>query len=154
VDRIISEVADRAKKHAPPGKLWRSKEDSRVRPTHVHAHGQVVPGNLRFSVPSMQWDMEHRGLGPATFMRYPKDESSRAVVNIVNCRCVADDLPDHVKDMIRAEKARLEGARVHGKVIAEGPFVVQAEYGDVYPLGLVADGAFFMTRAAAEAQAR
>lgn len=85
VEELARSVRDEQRKLAPPTKEWVTMRDDRVRPEHRKTDRQVVPGNLRFELPSHPWDREHRGLGPHTYMRFPKDETSRAVVNIINC---------------------------------------------------------------------
>jgi hypothetical protein len=78
VHRIAQQVELEAKRLAPPTKSWVTVADDRVRPTHVAAQGQVVPGNLRFAINSMDWDRQHRGVGDKTYMRAPRDQTSRA----------------------------------------------------------------------------
>jgi hypothetical protein len=46
-------VRDRAQRNAPDGKVWVTAHDERVRPSHVHADGQVVPDNLRYLIPKV-----------------------------------------------------------------------------------------------------
>lgn len=146
-DRVVAE----AKRLAPPTKAWISLRDGRVRDTHVEADQKQtdIPGNLRFKVTSMQWDIDNRGLGPHTWMQEPRDESSRAVANILNCRCKRVDDPEGIRKLISRSQP-ISGARtVTSVVVCEGHLVVQAEFGDRYDLGLAADGAHFMSGAAA-----
>jgi hypothetical protein len=154
VNRIGRAAADAAKQNAPGTKLWQTMEDSRVRPEHRRANQQEIPENLRFTVKSHPWDQKHRGLGEFTYMLAPRDESSRAVVNLINCRCWPVVNPDGIADLVTWEEAEAAGKRVRGTVVCEGNLVVQAEYGDVYPGGLVVDGTWFMHRAAVDVAAR
>ncbi|MFD0351757.1 hypothetical protein ACFQ0M_48040 [Kitasatospora aburaviensis] len=71
VGRIGDKIATQAKRLAPPTKQWVTVGDDRVRHTHVQTEGQTVPNNLRFKVPSMDWDRRHRGLGAYTYMKAP-----------------------------------------------------------------------------------
>ena len=151
VNRVGEKATELAKAGAPPTKLWQTMEDARVRPEHRRANQQVVPENLRFTVKSHPWDMEHRGLGEFTYLLEPRDESSGAVVNLKNCRCWPVIDPDGVADLVSWEEAQVTGKRVRGLVVADGNLVVQAERGDIYPGGLVCDGTWFMAKAAAEA---
>jgi hypothetical protein len=153
VQEAAEEVARRARAHAPALKMWQTMEDAKVRHTHVKANKQQVPVNLRFTIKSMDWDIQHRGVGPWTYMLFPRDESSRALANLLNCRCVLRFDKDGVGKYVKTTEARAEGAKATAKVVAEGNLVVQAEYGDVYPFGNHSEGAFFMGRAAAEVQA-
>lgn len=149
VRRIGERVEAHAKALAPPTKKWVTMADDRVRRTHVSTNDQVVPNNLRFEVPSMDWDRKHRGLGPTTYMKLPRDESSRAVANIKNCRCTATlDLQGIARGINTGEPV-VAGKVVKVTVVCEGNKVLPAEFGDVYPGGLIATGAHFMARAAA-----
>jgi hypothetical protein len=150
VRRIGERVEARARKLAPPTKTWVTVGDDKVRHTHVVTNGQDVPGNLRFEVLSMDWDRRHRGLGEFTYMKEPKDETSRAVANIKNCRCYAQLDPQGIARGINARQPVVTGKTVRLTVVCEGDKVVQSEFGDVYPGGLVAQGAHFMAKAAAE----
>lgn len=154
IHEIAREVERQAKVFAPPTKKWITVADDKVRPTHVAAHGQEVPANLRFKINSMQWDMQHRGLGPITYMKEPRDSSSRAVANIKNCRCHAQSIPDGISRNIRTLPPVVAGSTVTVKVVAEGDWVVEAELGTLYPGNLEAKGAFYMRRAAAVVAAR
>ncbi|MFJ3793566.1 hypothetical protein [Kitasatospora sp. NPDC090091] len=147
VGEIADKVAAQARRLAPPTKQWITVGDDRVRHTHVQTEGQSVPDNLRFEVPSMDWDRRHRGLGAHTYMKAPRDQTSRAVANIKNCRCHTTLDPAGISRGINSGPPIVAGNRVTVTVVCEGDLVVQAELGDVYPGGLVAAGAHFMARA-------
>ncbi|MFJ4988740.1 hypothetical protein ACIP9H_33690 [Streptomyces sp. NPDC088732] len=149
VYRIAQQVEVEAKRLAPPVKRWVTMADDRVRPTHVQAQGQEVPGNLRFEINSMSWDRRHRGLGKYTYMMEPRDQSSRAVANIKNCRCTTAIDPDGIARNITTGQPVVSGKKVTVTVTAQAKGIVEAEVGTVYPGNLVADGAHFMARAAA-----
>lgn len=154
VHRIGQQVEVEAKRLAPPVKRWITVGDDKVRPTHVAAQGQEVPGNLRFAINSMDWDREHRGVGPQTYMLAPRDESSRAVANLKNCRCTTHSDPDGIARHINTGPPVISGKKVTVTVTARGNWVVEAEVGTVYPGNLVAAGAHFMSRGAAIVAAR
>lgn len=154
VQRIAHQVEIEAKRLAPPTKRWVTMGDDRVRPTHVEAQGQVVPGNLRFELNSMRWDIEHRGVGAHTYMLEPGDRTSRAIANLKNCRCTTHKDPDGIARHINAGQPVVAGKKVTVTVSVQAPKVVEAEVGTVYPGNLVADGAHFMSRAAAMVAAR
>ncbi|RSS97253.1 hypothetical protein EF903_01660 [Streptomyces sp. WAC05292] len=151
---IAREVERQAKVFAPPTKKWVTVADDKVRPTHIAAHGQEVPANLRFKINSMQWDRDHRGVGPLTYMKAPRDESSRAVANLKNCRCHARTIPDGISRHINTRPPVVTGSTVTVKVVAVGEWVIPAEIGTVYPGNLEAKGAYYMARAAAAVAAR
>lgn len=154
VQRIAHQVEVEAKRLAPPVKRWVTMGDDHVRPTHVLAQGQDVPGNLRFELNSMRWDMEHRGVGPHTYMTEPRDRSSRAIANLKNCRCSTHRDPDGIARHINTGPPVVAGKKVTVTVSVQAPKVVEAEVGTVYPGNLVAEGTFFMSRAAAIVAAR
>ncbi|MFD0353015.1 hypothetical protein ACFVHW_04585 [Streptomyces sp. NPDC127110] len=154
VHEIAREVERQAKIFAPPTKQWITVGDDKVRPTHVAAHGQEVPDNLRFKINSMRWDRDHRGVGAFTYMKAPRDESSRAVANLKNCRCHARTIADGISRHINTHPPVVSGNTVTVKVVAAGEWVVPAELGTVYPGNLEAKGAFYMARAAAAVAAR
>lgn len=149
VEAVGRRVERQAKILAPPTKKWVTVADNDMRPTHVAANGQERPDNLRFEINSMEWDIKHRGVGPLTYMKFPRDESSRAVANLKNCECRADKIPDGISRNIRTTPAVVTGSKVTVTVVAEGEWVVAAEVGTVYPGNLVAPGVFYMARAAA-----
>jgi hypothetical protein len=154
IQRIAHQVVMEAKRLAPPTKRWVTMGDDKVRPTHISAQGQTVPGNLRFTINSMDWDRKHRGLGKHTFMDAPRDQTSRAVANLKNCRCTTHTDPQGIARHINAGQPVVTGKKVTVTVTAEAPMVVEAEVGTVYPGNLVAPGVFFMSRAAAIVAAR
>ncbi|WP_413100911.1 hypothetical protein [Streptomyces sp. Inha503] len=154
VQRIAHQVEVEAKRLAPPTKQWVTMADDKVRPAHLQAQGQVVPGNLRFKVNSMDWDRKHRGAGPNTYMLQPRDQSSRAVANLKNCRCTTVIDPEGIARNISTGQPIITGKKVTVTVTARGPMVVEAEVGTVYPGNLLADGTHFMAHAAAIVAAR
>ncbi|NEA53593.1 hypothetical protein G3I60_05330 [Streptomyces sp. SID13666] len=148
VRRLAQQVETEAKRLAPPTKRWVTMGDDKVRPTHVAAQGQTVPDNLRFTINSMDWDRHHRGVGPYTYMHAPRDESSRAVANLKNCRCTTYSDPHGIARHINTSEPVITGKKVTVTVYAQGPMVVEAEVGTVYPGNLPAPGVHFMARAA------
>ncbi|WP_328491171.1 hypothetical protein [Streptomyces zaomyceticus] len=154
VRRIAQRVEVEAQRLAPPVKKWVSMGDNKVRPTHVEANGQEVPDNLRFKLDSMEWDIKHRGVGAHTYMIRPKDESSRAVANLKNCRCTVHRDPDGIAQHINTGQPIVAGKKVTVTVSVEAPMVVEAELGTVYPGNLRAEGTHFMSRAAGIVAAR
>ncbi|MFF4188100.1 hypothetical protein ACFYZ9_33390 [Streptomyces sp. NPDC001691] len=154
VHDIARGVEREAKRLAPPTKRWVTVPDQHHHPTHIGANGQERPDNLRFEINSMDWDMRHRGLGPVTYMNAPRDETSRAVANIKNCRCRTQSIPDGIARNISTQPPVVTGSTVTVKVVVQGDYVVEAEVGTVYPGNLTAPGTFYMARAAAAVAAR
>lgn len=155
VHDVAKDAEKKAKSYAPATKVWVSRRDGRVRHTHDLAdreHGEI-PENARFKVKSMQWDRDNRGVGEYTYMRWPRDESSRAYVNLVHCRCVAVYKRGGMAESIEAGPVRVEGNVASNIVTAKGKYVLMAERGDFYPGDLIAEGTFFMSRAARDAAA-
>lgn len=150
---IAGDVEARAKAHAPPTKTWVHMNDALVRKQHRKAGGQEVPDNLRFILDSFQWDMEHRGVGPDSYLRFPRDESSRCFVQLVHCRCSIKVDADGIAKLISAGEPVFTGDAVVVNVVAEGDWVVEAEFGTIYPGDLVAPGVSYIGRAAREVAA-
>lgn len=175
VGEVAKQAGKIAKRGAPPTKTWISRRDGKVRMPHVHADGDEMPDNLRFKLTAFAWDLEHPGSLPVevekgtgasrwpdartvpgrhSYLLFPRDKSQGHFVQIVNCRCVLEMDPEGVARMIRVTEPVQFGTKVTAKVIAEGAYVEQAERGEVYPGGLVAEGEWFMRKAVLEMGAR
>lgn len=153
VRAIAKKVAVQARRLAPAGKKWVSMSDNNVRDTHREAHRlDELPANLRFAVRGQPWDIS-KGLSPGIdYLLEPKDTSTGLPldsVQHVHCRCVLALNPTALSARIRTGPARVEGSQVTVAVTCTHNMVLGAEYGDVYPTGLVAPGTHFMGRAAA-----
>lgn len=153
VRKVALKVAVQARRLAPAGKKWVSMSDSLVRVTHREAHKlSELPSNLRFAVPGTPWDVAH-GLSPGIdYLLEPKDTSTGLPldsVQHVHCRCVLALNPTALSSRIKTGPARVEGSHVEVAVTCTHADVLGAEYGDVYPGGIVAPGTHFMGRAAA-----
>lgn len=153
VRRIAKKVEGVARRLAPPGKRWVSMADERVRDTHRAAHKlEELPNNLRFEVPGQPWDIEH-GLSPGVdYLLKPKDTSTGLPldsVQHVHCRCILALNPAAIASRIHTGPTVVSNAGVRVEVVCDAPHVIEAEYGDVYPGGIVAKGTHFMARAAA-----
>lgn len=153
---IARQVAQQAKENAPPLKNWVSQHDPFVRPEHVEADlDKPVPENLRFKLRSTQWDREHRAVGPFSYIKQPPFEGdSRAFVLMVNCRCRAVRDADGIRKLIDVEQPIVQPLQVRVNVVCQGDYVVDSEFGTVYPGDLPAVGSFFMGRAAVQVAAR
>lgn len=174
VDRITRKVEAVAKKLAPPTKEWVTVRDDRVRHSHAGVEGEVMPSNLRFTLQAFMWDVQHPNIGGVrgdihrgtpggdgwagveanyagsfSYLLEPRDRSGEHFVQIVNCRCTLKIDPQGVARMVSRVRARAVGAHVKAKVVAQGPHVIGAEYGDEYPLPSgprKEDGTRFMRR--------
>jgi len=158
VNRVVIEVHLFAMRYAPPLKTWRTMRDSVVRREHRRTDRQARPVNVPFKLPTHPWDREHRGLGPWTYLQFPRDHADgRVVVNIRNCRCVLDWDDGGIAKLIDLRQAQVDGTRVHGLVWAEGEWVVESELGDAGGLGFdgyVVQPWYYMRRAAHTAAQR
>lgn len=163
VDRLAERVQGEAKKGAPPVKIWNTQRDARVRPTHIESDYQAVPGNLRFRLRSHPWDMgigrepdsewKPRAPGPFVYFDHPREEVYGAYLNYVHCRCYLTYDKEGISRLIRRTPAFVHGKKVTARVWVAGPGVIQAELGDVYPGDYVAEGTYFMRKAAMRAAA-
>lgn len=148
VERIAEEVATEGKRLAPAVKTWVSQRDGDVRDQHVEADGQTVPVNVRFALTSYQWDIDNRGVGPKTYLLFPRDPSGLAHVAIVNCRCFTELNYEQIRAGIRVEQAVVTGKRVTATAVSEGEGVLEAEMGDAYDVLDESVGERYMGRAA------
>lgn len=166
VATFVRDTEAEAKRQAPPTKTWRTARDAHVRRTHRGMDGEELPSNLRFKVQAYQWDIEHPGAMPVerntsgghqardapiapgqfSYMIEPRDHSVGHLVQIVSCRCRIVLDPQGVAKMVGSTGVTRVGTKVSGTVYAEGEHVIEAEYGDVYPGGFVAEGTFFMRK--------
>jgi hypothetical protein len=158
---VADDVRDTAKKLAPQTKTWVTRGDNRVRDTHreVKASGfnRDVPDNLRFYLRTMDWDAndeESNHLPPQTWMHYPRDKTSRAVVNILECRCHVRRF-HKLRNKIRTMPTQVVGPSVRIRVQVTGNRVVESEFGEKYT-GPPPDepGLRWMGKAASAAAAR
>ena len=176
VGTIAREVQEEAKRRAPPTKEWVSMGDNAVRKQHRRVNSQVRPDNLRFQLTAYLWDLQHphaigapvkRGTGGGwdgpdadmvegafSYLLAPRDQTAGAYVAIVNCRCVLLMHPDGISKLIKRTRTRVLGTKVQAVVYAQGEFMIEAEYGDVYPGDLFSPGTWFMTGAAIAVAAR
>lgn len=163
VGNIAKRVERFAKQFAPPMKRWVSMQDDNVRDTHVAAHGQEVPGNLRYGLISRAYDIEHHSALGVDYANQPNDPTAGLPGNSAQwirgdtpwgCRCRSVLLPTAIAERIKTGPVLVEGSTVRVVVSCDAPQVVKAEYGDYYPTphGVVHnDGTHFMGRAAAAA---
>lgn len=79
VQRLTGDLANAARRNAPPTKTWVSRRDVLVRPEHREAPGQEQPDNLRCVVRSPEYDQHHYGAGPHQQPREPCDPKARRV---------------------------------------------------------------------------
>jgi hypothetical protein len=132
VRNIARDLADNMARTAPPGAVWQTAADERVRPSHRESEGQTIPGNLRFQLPKMQYV---RGTGQYVttsgydLARAPRDEELPPEQKI-NCRCQRIELPHDVANHIRAHDPRVEGARCIAEVTVTYPRIAESEHPD------------------------
>ncbi|XTZ13927.1 hypothetical protein ACQSSU_20735 [Micromonospora echinospora] len=148
VQQIAEEVADAARRNAPPTKTWTSKGDALVRPEHREAHGQEVPESLRFVVRSPEYDRQHYGAGAHQQLREPRDPEGTPGAT-ANCRCQAVRDPDGVARNIHVHPVTVSGTQVVAHVTCHGNRVVDAEFGTDED-----EAARFMGRAVSEVARR
>lgn len=120
VRHITEQVADALRRNAPPGRIWITAHDERVRPTHVEAEGQLIPANLRFI-------LNHPTTTAKEQARAPRDPDL-SVGNRVSCRCVDATIAEAVREGVRDEGIVLAGPRVTGKASVTFPRVVESEH--------------------------
>jgi len=167
VQKIVVATEAEAKIQAPGTKRWMTRGDSIVRRTHRSVHGEEIPENLRFELKAYEWDVEHapatggipvelnRGghrfrdaplAGSNVYLKEPRDSSPGHYIQIVHCRCYLEVDPEGVAKWVSSSPAKARGTKVTGVVYAKHKLIHEAEYGDVYPGGVVAEGTYFMHR--------
>lgn len=130
VNRLAERVAEEARLRAPDGKRWVSVGDDRVRPSHRHTHGQLIPDNLRYRLPRIisvlgQADLVRPGYDLG---RVPRDAELPAYQRD-GCRCGSLPVPGAVARAISVRAAVVEGVRVRARVEVVFPRVAEAEFG-------------------------
>ena len=160
---VAKDVQASARKFAPGLKRWESMADDRVREQHVitDALHPAVPENVRYELPSYQWDRDHYGVGAITYMSHPKDYTSGLLEDaaaIHHCRCKSIVNPAGLSKKVLVRKATVTGTSVNALVSITGAYVIQAERGDIYPPPVRASaveerGTRFMQKGALSVQA-
>lgn len=129
IGRLAERVAEHAKGFAPPQKTWTSQGDPLVRKEHRKAHGQAIPGNLRYEVDSPRYDQEHYGVGPTQLLREPRDPNGSPGATY-NCRCYSVVDPDAVARAISAHPPVVGGSSVRAEVTCDYNRAHEAEFGN------------------------
>jgi hypothetical protein len=131
VERIVEDLRDEARRLAPDAKVWVTAEDERVRYSHEHVHGETIPENLRYRLPSVAY-VRRVGYVPvegrADLAREPRDPAL-PVEQRINCRCVSVGLPGVVAASIHAGSVTVSGRRVTGEVYTRFPRAEESEFG-------------------------
>lgn len=160
VTNLAKQVAVTARRTAPPVKEWETRRDDRVRPTHVATDRQRRPANLRFALPSTQWDIGIgrepdreayvRALG-VDYFDHPGEHLEWARGNYENCRCRIVWDPTGLARHVQHSDAVVTGTVARATVWVTAPHAVGAELGELYPTpygAQPAEGTYFMRKAA------
>jgi hypothetical protein len=129
ITRIARQVEDGAKSLAPVEKVWTATLNADCRKWHRDTHGQTVPYNLRFTLDTPEWEIQHEGYGPTEMAREPKDPVL-SYVNRVHCKCWLSYVPDGVSKTIHAEPAHAAGTVTSAAVYCDHKLAVPAEFGN------------------------
>lgn len=116
--------------------IHNSRDDDRVRPAHVEAHGQEIPANLRFRLRKQRYIRGGRGVGgfyvlsedEYVMAREPRDDSLPDDQK-ERCRCRAITIPGVIARRVVTMPAVVSGARVTGRVEVRFPRIVESEHG-------------------------
>lgn len=138
VKRLADEVADEARRRAPAARVWQNVDDERVRPAHVEADGQLIPGNLRFKLRKQVYvrgggrgsDVGGRTvLAPGYVLaREPRDEDLPPDQR-ENCRCADVTYPKMIAERIVAGPVSVNARRARARVQVRFPRIVESEHG-------------------------
>jgi Phage Mu protein F like protein len=129
VQKAADEVSEQWKANLPPEHEWVTMADALVRKTHRSAHGQKVPGNLRFVLDSPEYDRRHYGCGAQQQLRAPRDREGGTPGNTYNCRCQMKVSPEAIKQHVEVGRAVVSGAKARASVELRYPRIVESEYG-------------------------
>lgn len=131
VDRLAGAVADEARRRAPAAKIWLSRDDGRVRPSHVEAHGQTIPANLRFKLPKQRYV---RGTGQHVLApgfdlaRRPRDPNLPADQR-ANCRCLNITMAGLIGRRVVTSPALATPTRARAEVSVRFNRIVESHFG-------------------------
>ena len=142
VERLKGQVQDGARRRAPEAAVWVTMFDERVRFSHAEAHGQMIPGNLRFLLTQMIYVPKGRGrdgkaVNPAggwkptsghDLARKPRDEALPAHQR-ENCRCERHAIPGGVARTIHAGPTVVAGPRARAEVYTRFNRAAESEFG-------------------------
>src|SRR6266536_6048286 len=106
------QVSDRWRANLPPEHEWVTMADALVRKTHREVHGQRIPGNLRFVVPSPAYDRDHYGCGEQQLLREPRDRHGGTPGNTYSCRCLLRVNSEGIRRHVRTGPPVVSGTQV------------------------------------------
>jgi hypothetical protein len=128
VRRVAADVRDRVQRGAPDAKVWITRHDGRVRPSHREADRQEIPDNLRYLIPKVNTgnDLNDIRIG-FDQARAPRDPSL-PIGNRINCRCASLPLQGAIARAVRLDDAQLSGTRVSARVSVRFNRIVESEH--------------------------
>jgi hypothetical protein len=162
VDGLADQIRSAARRLAPDGKIWVTAGDERVRPSHRETDGQLIPGNLRYRLPAVEYVRKGRGPdgravrpggwkiieGRFDLARVPRD-SALPVHQAINCRCASVAAAGAVARSIHRTPVALAATRASAEVYSRFTRVAESEFGTSEDAG-----AHFMGGAIREVAAR
>lgn len=128
VRRVAAQVRDGAQRNAPDGAVWVTAHDERVRPSHVHADGQVIPDNLRYLIPKVNTGNDLNDIRAGYDQAKAPRDPNLPIGNRINCRCVSVPLRGVIARAIQLEDAHAYGTHVSARVSVRFPRVVESEH--------------------------
>lgn len=135
IDRLTAAVEREAKRGAPDAKVWVTRRDERVRPSHVYADGQEVPGNLRYKIPKVNTGNDVNDIRAGfDLARAPRDPDL-PIGNRANCRCESVILPNELARHISRTDVLIVGPRVRSTVACRFPRAAESEFGTDADIG-------------------
>jgi hypothetical protein len=137
--RLADMLAERVRANAPDARVWITKQDEKVRPTHVKADGQTIPTNLRFvldhpsSVQTSTAAADRSGTsspvegGEQELARKPRDPDL-SIGNRINCRCIDAGLPGLIAQHVAAGDVVQRGPQATATVSVTFSRIVESEH--------------------------
>jgi hypothetical protein len=134
VRRLADALADETRDRAPAAKVWLSRDDERVRPAHVRAHGQTIPANLRFKLRRQLYDGDDEtARAVALAAGYdlavaPRDEAL-PIGQRARCRCVRVTLLGVIARRVTTSEVTYSPSQARAQVAVRFARIVESEFG-------------------------
>jgi hypothetical protein len=129
IEHLTARVDTEAKRGAPDAKVWVTRRDERVRPSHVYADGQEVPANLRYKIPKVNTGNDVNDIRAGFDLARRPGDPHLPIGNRINCRCESVVLPNELARHIERTDVLVIGPRVRGSVRCTFPRSAESEFG-------------------------
>lgn len=160
MEEAMIALGEEVVRSCPPGRMWVTRNDNKVRATHAEIEGQTIPANLRFIMhrpnagPTVKGQSErtaHHAEGrhggrtgniarkPEEIGfeqgRYPRDEQL-SPGNRYNCRCQALTIDGIIAASMEIDPLDIAGTVIRGTIGSRFPRIAESEFGNGQDQGL------------------